>query len=46
MGWGVKPGHTHRETYMTDIAPTLAALLKVQMPSGAIGKVIEEVMAR
>jgi predicted AlkP superfamily pyrophosphatase or phosphodiesterase len=46
MGWGVKPGHTHRETYMTDIAPTLAALLKVQMPSGAIGKVIEEVLAR
>jgi predicted AlkP superfamily pyrophosphatase or phosphodiesterase len=46
MGWGVKPGHTHRETYMTDIAPTLAALLRVQMPSGAIGKVIGEVMAR
>jgi predicted AlkP superfamily pyrophosphatase or phosphodiesterase len=46
MGWGVKPGHTHRETYMTDIAPTLASLLKVQMPSGAIGKVIEEMMAR
>lgn len=46
MGWGVKPGRTHRETYMTDIAPTLAALLKVQMPSGSIGKVIEEVMVR
>jgi arylsulfatase A-like enzyme len=46
MGWGVKPGHTHRETYMTDIAPTLAALLRVQMPSGSIGKVIGEVLAR
>jgi len=43
-GWGIKKGKTHRETYMTDIAATLAALLKIQMPSGAVGKVIEEVM--
>jgi len=28
---------------MTDIAATLAALLHVQMPSGCVGKVIEEV---
>jgi hypothetical protein len=39
----VKPGKTNRETYMTDIAPTLAAFLHIQMPSGSIGKVIEEV---
>lgn len=44
MGWGVKAGKSHREVYMTDIAPTLAALLKIQMPNGSIGKVIEEVM--
>lgn len=43
-GWGIKKGSTHRETYMTDIAATLAALLKIQMPSGCIGKVIEEVI--
>jgi predicted AlkP superfamily pyrophosphatase or phosphodiesterase len=43
-GWGVKPGKTHRETYMTDIAPTLAAILKIQMPNGCVGKVIEEVV--
>jgi predicted AlkP superfamily pyrophosphatase or phosphodiesterase len=43
-GWGIKPGKTNRETYMTDIAPTLAALLKIQMPSGSIGKVIQEVV--
>lgn len=42
-GWGIKPGKTNRETYITDIAPTLAALLHIQMPSGAVGKVIEEV---
>lgn len=43
-GWGIKKGSTHRETYMTDIAATVAALLKIQMPSGCIGKVITEVM--
>ncbi|MBM3441658.1 MAG: hypothetical protein FJX89_03045 [Bacteroidetes bacterium] len=26
MGWGVKTGHSHREIYMSDITPTLAAL--------------------
>ncbi len=41
-GWNVQPGKTNRETYMTDVAPTIAALLRIQMPSGAIGNVIEE----
>jgi predicted AlkP superfamily pyrophosphatase or phosphodiesterase len=44
FGWKVKPGHLHREVYMTDIAPTLAAILKVQMPNACVGKVIEEVV--
>jgi predicted AlkP superfamily pyrophosphatase or phosphodiesterase len=43
-GWGIKKGKSNREVYMTDIAPTLAAMLKIQMPSGCVGKVIEEVM--
>lgn len=43
-GWGIKQGKTNREIYMTDIAPTLAALLHIQMPSGSIGNVITEVM--
>lgn len=43
-GWGIKPGKSNREVYMTDIAPTLAALLKIQAPSGNIGRVIEEVL--
>lgn len=42
-GWNIKPGKTNRETYMTDIAPTVAGLLRIQMPSGTVGKVIEEV---
>lgn len=45
MGWGIKSGaKLNREVYMTDIAPTLAAILHIQMPSGTIGKAIEEVM--
>ena len=43
-GWGIKKGKTNRETYMTDIAPTVAALLHIQMPNGSVGKVIEDVM--
>ena len=43
-GWGIKQGKTNRETYMTDIAPTLATLLKIQMPNGCVGTVIEEVL--
>jgi uncharacterized protein YwgA len=43
-GWGIKKGSSHKEVYMTDIAPTVAALLKIQMPSGNIGHVITEVL--
>lgn len=42
-GWNIQPGKSHRENYMTDISPTLAALLHIQEPSGSVGKVIEEV---
>ncbi len=41
-GWNIKQGKTNRETYMTDISATLAALLQIQMPSGCVGKVITE----
>lgn len=43
MGWGIHPGHSNRTIGMTDITPTLAALLHIQMPSGCVGKVIEEI---
>jgi predicted AlkP superfamily pyrophosphatase or phosphodiesterase len=43
FGWNVKPGHLNREVNMTDIAPTLAAKLHIQMPNACVGKVIEEV---
>ncbi len=43
-GWGIKAGKTNREMYMTDIAPTLAALLHIQMPNGSVGNVIKEII--
>jgi len=43
-GWGIRQGKTNRDTYMTDIAPTLGAILHIQMPNGSIGEVISEVL--
>lgn len=43
-GWGIRQGKLNREVTMTDIAPTVAALLHIQMPSGNVGRVIPEVM--
>jgi predicted AlkP superfamily pyrophosphatase or phosphodiesterase len=43
LGWGIRHGKSAREVYMTDIAPTVASLLEIQMPNASIGKVIEEV---
>jgi predicted AlkP superfamily pyrophosphatase or phosphodiesterase len=43
-GWNVRPGKTNREVYMTDIAPTIASMLHIQMPSGSVGQVIVEVL--
>ena len=40
MGWGIKHGATTKPTYMTDIAPTIAALLHVQTPNGTVGQPI------
>ncbi len=43
MGWGIKPGHTNKTYYMTDIAATVAALLHIQMPNGSVGEPITEI---
>jgi predicted AlkP superfamily pyrophosphatase or phosphodiesterase len=43
MGWGIKQGSTVRQVHMTDIAPTVSNLLRIQPPNGNIGKSIEEV---
>lgn len=46
MGWGVNKGKSNRETHMVDIAPTLAAILKIEEPNGNIGVPIEEVIKK
>ncbi len=43
MGWGIQHGKTNTVTYMNDIAPTVTALLQIQMPSGCTGKPITEI---
>ena len=43
-GWGIRKGKLTRETAMPDIAPPISAMLRIQMPSGNIGHVIEEVL--
>lgn len=44
MGWGVKKGKSNQTHYMIDIAPTIAALLRIQMPNGCIGQPIPELI--
>ncbi len=43
-GWHVPKGETNEVVNMTDISPTLAALLHIQMPNGCIGKPIRRLM--
>ena len=44
MGWGIAHGNSKSVFHMTDIAPTIAALLHIQMPNGNIGEPIKEVL--
>ncbi len=43
-GWKIKPGTTNAAVSVTDIAPTLAAFLQIQPPSGCTGKPIVELV--
>jgi predicted AlkP superfamily pyrophosphatase or phosphodiesterase len=45
MGWGIHHGSTNEVVHMTDIAPTVSALLHIQMPNGCIGEPIKEVIS-
>lgn len=46
--WGpaalVTPGEYHDLAYVHDIAPTLATMLGIAMPSGAMGRVLDEIV--
>ena len=44
MGKGIKKGQSTKPYHMTDIAPTIAQILKIENPSGNIGQPILEVL--
>jgi predicted AlkP superfamily pyrophosphatase or phosphodiesterase len=46
MGWGIAHGNSNAQIHMTDIAPTLAAILHIQMPNGCVGVPIKELMKK
>ncbi len=44
FGWGVKHGSSSRQASITDIAPTVSALLKIKYPNAADGQPIFEIV--
>ena len=46
MGRGIKSGHTFEETSITDIAPTMCALLGTAFPNGMTGSVISDALVK
>jgi len=44
MGPGVKPGRYNEKAAVNDIAPTLATMLDVAIPSGSSGRVLSEML--
>jgi hypothetical protein len=45
MGNGIRPGRYYQSVVENDIAPTLAAILEVETPSGSVGRVLSEIFA-
>jgi predicted AlkP superfamily pyrophosphatase or phosphodiesterase len=45
MGPGIRSGTYRRDVTVNDIAPTLSEILGVETPSGAAGRVLDEVLA-
>ncbi|HZH70216.1 MAG TPA: alkaline phosphatase family protein, partial [Flavobacteriaceae bacterium] len=44
FGNGIKKGHTYQKSEITDIAPTLSALLGIARPNGVTGRVLVEML--
>ncbi|HVY75117.1 MAG TPA: alkaline phosphatase PafA [Puia sp.] len=45
LGWHIHHGSSNAAVHMTDIAPTVAAMLHIQMPNGCVGTPITAVLA-
>lgn len=46
MGPGITPGRYHQHAALNDLAPTVAAMVGVEAPSSADGRVLVEMLAR
>jgi len=46
FGKGIKPGSSYRYHGITDIAPTICALIEIPFPNGCTGQPIEEMLVR
>ena len=46
FGAGIKPGAHYERVAVNDIAPTLAAILQVETPSGSLGRVLSEIFEK
>jgi len=46
FGWGINKGETVRRTSVSDIAPTVSAMLHILPPSGNIGTAVEEALKK
>jgi bisphosphoglycerate-independent phosphoglycerate mutase (AlkP superfamily) len=44
FGKGIKHGQTFQKTEITDIAPTISALLGISFPNGVIGKPLDFIL--
>jgi predicted AlkP superfamily pyrophosphatase or phosphodiesterase len=46
MGANIRPGRYDAQIAVNDIAPTLAAMLEIEIPSGSVGRVLSEMFAK
>ncbi len=44
FGNGIKKGETYKKTHITDIAPTMSAILGISFPNAATGQPLEFVL--
>lgn len=44
MGPGVKPGRYYKKAALNDAAPTISAILDIEMPSGSVGRILDEII--
>ena len=42
MGKGIQPGRYYQHAALNDLAPTAAALLDLEIPSGSVGRILYE----